>query len=75
VSSKADRFRPRRRGLCAKCGEKRSGYVVKGVWRGDREHDLCKRCYRGVVEGVRVKGVSEGVAASEGHYGCENNPR
>ncbi len=40
---------PRGRRPCAGCGQHSAGFLYRGRFKCDHQHDLCMRCYRSVM--------------------------
>jgi len=38
-----------RRPLCSGCGQHSAGFLYRGRFKHDHEHDLCMRCYRSAM--------------------------
>ena len=42
----------RRSNLCVLCRKRRRVYKYLGRWRRDKQHDLCRQCYRSQIDAV-----------------------
>jgi hypothetical protein len=42
------------RPLCAACGQHHAGFLYRGQFRCELDHNLCMRCYRSAIASLRA---------------------
>jgi|MudIll2142460700_1097286.scaffolds.fasta_scaffold317619_2 hypothetical protein len=46
------------RHACRQCGRRHARFAYRGVVKWDREHELCFRCFRSLVDAQKARGLA-----------------